>query len=380
MPAPFIAATAPVPASSASVAPAALSGITTIDDKVRIDVEIEAYEQLRQALGRISRQVSASLSCPATLAIVDGDVAQGLDLIAALPTQLRLLQAAFACVEQGAAAAFSSLSGADSMWTGANLAAALDLLSAFRQDTAFLGREVVIAPFGLAAAAAEALGGTSRRVLHPGLTVPGSGGSLEPAFFADIAKVLEARNAAHAAYLRLASRVQSMAPGDRQRSAANAMLDQVRAQFDSADAVFRALDDLLTRSDPPSAVPALQCMIAADRLLSAVQSASTECVVFLHLRVLASGGSYRITRSLLQTMFTGDGATYNAGVVVGWALLDRSGTVKASGIVGRKSPFRRLASIDWRALASMLLVLVIALLAARYLFNLVFAVRGCEGT
>jgi hypothetical protein len=55
--------------------------------------------------------------------------------------------------------------------------------------------------------------------------------------------------------------------------------------------------------------------------------------VYLHAAIVSSGGHYRVSRSLLRTIFTGDGLSFAGGAIARWALLRKDGCVMKGGIL-----------------------------------------------
>ena len=53
---------------------------------------------------------------------------------------------------------------------------------------------------------------------------------------------------------------------------------------------------------------------------------------YLHALVVASGGFNRTSRSLLRTIFSGDGLSFLGGATARWALLKENGSVAKGGI------------------------------------------------
>jgi hypothetical protein len=90
----------------------------------------------------------------------------------------------------------------------------------------------------------------------------------------------------------------------------------------------------LRKQDPATGLTGLARLLRAEAICNLHP-------VFLHVKVVSSGGHNKITRSLLRTLFTGDGLTFMGGLVVRWALLDATGALQDGGILtARHAGFR----------------------------------------
>lgn len=78
-------------------------------------------------------------------------------------------------------------------------------------------------------------------------------------------------------------------------------------------------------------------MTGLARLLRA-EAIRARTPAFLHLKVVSSGGHNRTSRSLLRTLFAGDGLSFMGGLVARWALLNEKGEVENGGVLtGRQA-------------------------------------------
>lgn len=68
--------------------------------------------------------------------------------------------------------------------------------------------------------------------------------------------------------------------------------------------------------------------------------------VFLHAQVVSSGGYNRTSRSLLRTIFVGDGMSFMGGATVRWALLEKDGAVADGGIASARAWGRFPSSLE----------------------------------
>ena len=55
--------------------------------------------------------------------------------------------------------------------------------------------------------------------------------------------------------------------------------------------------------------------------------------IYLHAKVVSSGGHHRISRSLFRTLFVGDGLSFAGGAIVRWGLLTGTGELLLGGIL-----------------------------------------------
>jgi hypothetical protein len=103
-------------------------------------------------------------------------------------------------------------------------------------------------------------------------------------------------------------------------------LDPLTAALDRSDRRLSELQAQWANVDQNSQMSLLARLLRAEAL-------KEKNPIYLHAQIVSSGGYVRTTRSLLSTIFTGDGVSFQGGVVVRWALLDRDGSVQDGGIL-----------------------------------------------
>jgi hypothetical protein len=102
------------------------------------------------------------------------------------------------------------------------------------------------------------------------------------------------------------------------------------------DKRFNDLQSQLGKADTDgSGLTMLARLLRAETIMS-------RSPMFVHARVVLAGGSNRVQRSLMRTIFTGDGLSSTGGAVVSWAILNANGAVEDGGILSEsrsaKSP------------------------------------------
>jgi hypothetical protein len=107
-------------------------------------------------------------------------------------------------------------------------------------------------------------------------------------------------------------------------SALRRELDPITEPMARADQRLSELETSLSARDEKSGLTVLSRLLRAEAL-----RARNATVV--HAQVVSSGGHHRVARSLLRTIFTGDGLSATGGAVARWGVLAPDGDVLRSG-------------------------------------------------
>lgn len=344
-----------------------LDGTTTIDDKMQFEPVRLSYEAAQAIAEQVAAAVASGVkdkplvvvagarlladlgNLVATKIMLDGfaedfkslksagDVAAGRSVPAAVATADEVRRQAVPAPAMMLPALGAITAGAQS---------ALALLGLFRENVDFRGVAVAIDATALELALAAHLAAHGAgEVIVPDLSVPS-----EPA-----AGDGTLRDALLAAHSERAAAWRAVAPLIALRAEAEAQLDDATTREDdeAVDAaaarvreVRRALDPIsgplasleqrfdelqgqLTKvSDADGGLTVLARLFRAEAIRAREP-------IYVHIRALSAGGANRVSRSLLRTIFTGDGLSATGGIVVSWALLTATGDVLAGGIASR---------------------------------------------
>jgi hypothetical protein len=110
-------------------------------------------------------------------------------------------------------------------------------------------------------------------------------------------------------------------------------LDPVTEALGRADQQLGDLKAEWQKPDPNSGVTNLGRLLRAEAILDMNP-------LFVHAKVVMSGGHLRTVRSLWRTMFQGDGLSAMGGAVARWALLANDGSVMDGGIASARQSAR----------------------------------------
>lgn len=232
----------------------------------------------------------------------------------------------------------------------AGVQAALGLVSLFREDVEFHGTETTLdsQAFDLALAARLQEKG-AQKVLIPDFAVfspvQGERGSL----LATLESVQEAKKETwkvlgpviselvrFEAELDRAVAEKNQALVDKLSSELSVLRRSVDPLTEPLSRLDQQLNDLQVRWNQPEGSTGLTLLA---RLLRA-EAIRNLGPLFLHAKVVFSGGHLRTSRSLLRMLFTGDGLTAMGGAIARWALLGENGAVVLGGIVSERQSTR----------------------------------------
>jgi hypothetical protein len=344
-----------------------VDGSTTIDDKMAFEPTRLSYRSIVAVAAEIARQTCDAMGGDRPVVITGGELHADLanltatevllaqsvkqyTAISALAAKLLPLQRERAGFESLAAAIDSAaFVGATAAFAAgippvvAGLQAGIGLLALFRENIQFTGTAVVVDQLAVqfaVAAAIKAHHKTSVRVydtvILPALDSERS--SLQTALGA----VEDARGEAWSA---AAPHVKSLIDAQVRLDAAAAVpnneaavqraaehVTELRQQLapitdalENADKQFATLTARLETIDEATGLMALGRLLRAERV-------KQDTPLYLHVRVVASGGHHRVARNLFRTLFAGDGVSALGGGVVRWALLGSDGAFLAGGI------------------------------------------------
>jgi hypothetical protein len=348
-----------------------LDGTTTLDDKMAFEPERLAYRSAVVVAERIATNVRELKPPPTNVVITGGELLGDLSNLVATKVILEQIVTEFDAIPRlaerlapakrsralesvatGAVApaaaaaplAAAVLAGVNPVIAGVQ--AGLGLLALLRQNVQFTGATTTIDQVAVQFAVASALVSQTIRVeIEPIATLP----ALE-AKDSDLRQHLEqVERARAAAWNAVAPHVKGLLDAQLRLEAASSMPDNTAAVQDAAqqltelrqqmapvtdalehaDARLTSVNAALEKVDESSGMMALGKLLRAERL-------QVEKPHYLHVRVVSSGGHHRVTRSLLRTIFSGDGVSAMGGVVIRWALVDAEGAFLMGGILDER--------------------------------------------
>jgi hypothetical protein len=294
--------------------------LSDLANLVAIGVMLDTIAGDYQALGQQAANLSEDRSTPVFNAIAEEATAQMARVSALAPLPLTPLTAV-----EGV------------------LNTALGIVSLFREDVSFSGVKTGVDALAFEiAVAAEMKKRSFARVLIPGLFVV-------PSHVAGQDSLLFRLKAIEGAKLTL---WRILAPIVSDLVESETELDQASRDANQAE-VDRLTGEIakLRRDLSPITEPAAKTDQRFSEILTELQKVDADsgltglarllraeaigntAPMFLHIKVVSSGGHNRISRSLFRTLFAGDGLSFMGGVVARWALLNEKGEVEKGGIL-----------------------------------------------
>jgi hypothetical protein len=262
---------------------------------------------------------------------------EGLDFLrqeAETANQIDLLESTTPAV-----AGLEALAGIPAMIAGG----AFQVLQLLQQDVSYQGREVTLHPLALTLHLASMWENDPQvHVICP---------RLYPASSAAFKSLVElyASLGVHrqSAYRKVHGLVQAVAklkPDNPKLPVVQFSLNFSRELFDSADQVYeqlgRRLDAASAVEEKQPGAPSLLELIRAGLLVEEAQK--DENSVVLYHQLFASGGHVRTVKSVLRTLFFGDGVSTSGGVVAGFALIHpQTARIQCSSTYGANSVWER---------------------------------------
>jgi hypothetical protein len=338
-----------------------MEGKTTVDDKMVFEPERLSYQSADRLAFRIATAVKATVKDQ--LVVIAGTTfLSDLANLQAAKVVLEQLQRDYVALEElarsiaerrepavtppTAAAPVPHVAaravGLEPIMTGVSLA--LGLVSLFREDVEYRGIQTVVNPlaFELSLASKVKAAG-AMKVFVPDLVAlpsPHSGDNSLRAGMKAVqdakAKVWKAAGPLVAELVRLdeeldrAARDKNQGRVDeltRNLSAMRQALDPVTEPLGRVDQQLADLQAAWGKTDAATGLTMLARWLRAEGI-----QVLTPPPVFLHAQVVSSGGYNRTSRSLLRTIFIGDGTIFMGGATARWALLENDGAVADGGI------------------------------------------------
>jgi hypothetical protein len=292
------------------------------------------------------------------IVLLDDELMSAFRLFASLTLQLALFEKGFASVAPVTQAMTPSIAASLSFSavTGA-VAGVVDLLGQFRQDTQFFGRAVSIRETALYIELAHAFRKEGFQVLYPRLLSYQALQVTQPSH-ATLTKlfdgVFEARQEAAQRLRPLLQSVADLeqeildrrrefpdADAARQKVLTNELqdldsqlvnarkhLDPDLVLFENTDAQWNELQKGLVRADEKSGHVPMQLIVRVADVLAVFMNSPH--AYFCYANAVVAGGTMRIRRNLLRTLFCGDALEFSGGAVVSYALLDGNAHILAA--------------------------------------------------
>jgi hypothetical protein len=347
-----------------------LEGKTTVDDKMVFEPERLSYQSADRLTDRIATAVKAAVK-DKQVVIAGTTFLADLANLQAIKVVLEQLQRDYAALEELARSireptvteravvapephVEATAVGIEPIGIGVSLA--LGLVSLFREDVEYRGIQTVVNPlaFELSLASKVKAAG-AKKVFVPdfvALPYPQSGDNSLRAGMKAVqdakAKVWKAAGPLIAELVRLdeeldrAARDKNQGRVDelsRNLSAMRQALDPITEPLGRADQQLTDLRAAWGKTDEATGLTMLARWLRAE----GIQALNP---VFLHAQVVSSGGYNRTSRSLLRTIFIGDGTIFMGGATARWALLENDGAVADGGIESAREWGRFPSSLE----------------------------------
>jgi hypothetical protein len=355
-----------------------LEGKTTIDDKMRFEPERLSYESANLLAVQIANTVATAVK-DCTVIIAGTQLLSDFSNLRAVYLTLEILAHDYenlAGLGKGLAERrlhvdvdHPLMAAPEAMFTAAISSAiapatalanaALGLISLFRSDVEYRGATTSVDGLAFELALGSKLIGKAQKVILPDLMVISAISKEQNSLTVRLARTEKAKAAAWAAVGPLISELVRL-EGELDRAAR----ENDQAEFDKLTVL---LSDL-RRDLQPISEPMARCdqrfatlqnewlqvdettgLSQLARLLRAEVIQEGQKTLYLHAKVVSSGGHHRISRSLLRTLFVGDGLSFAGGAIVRWGLLTESGELLQGGILSEaltRSSRRQLESAD----------------------------------
>jgi hypothetical protein len=349
-----MAETKPTP----SVTP--LEGKTSIDDKMFFEPERLSYESADDIATRIVAQITKQIK-DKTVVIAGEHFLADLGNLHAAYVTLETLKNDYnaICTNSGTLVSNLSLMTVDSVTTITAAAAAslgavsvipaastvlqatLGIASLLREDVEYHGAHVQIDSLSFEIALASRVTEHASRGLVPALFVLTAPVTDEGSLVSRLREVQKAKERAWKVVGPVvAELVRLEADLDRAvREADKGNADQLSAQVLGLRRDLQPLSDPLARADQRLSdlqtrwnEPATEGGTATLATLLRAEAIQQLQPIYLHAKIVNGGGHHRISRSLLRTLFVGDGLRFSGGAIARWAMIDKQGFVTRGGI------------------------------------------------
>ncbi|MER8512125.1 hypothetical protein NKH47_04120 [Mesorhizobium sp. M1060] len=305
------------------------SGATTIDDNVKIEVDILALGALREIAEQIATEISERAEKP-NLVIIGGDeLILAVRAYSGFRTRALGLKAELKSLLAAVKPTTKAKPGLESMTAGlddASLAVQglTTLLSFFKAETAYFGRSVELKETALYPALAGQLIARKIPVSAPGYFPATTGGAGEPA--SPIVAMLDDLHS-------LRNQVAAM-------PAEEASTAKIQALLATVDGVIEAV--LKVDPEAGKSNPLAQLLLGAE-YIAQIKGATKP--LFLSANVISAGGSYRTRKHLFTTLFTGDQLSCSGGAAVGYFAFDlKSSKLVLSDVLYHATGYQQLSS------------------------------------
>ena len=342
-----------------------LEGKTTIDDKMFFEPERLSYQCADAIAGEIAQRVKNEVS-EKTVVIASTQLLADFANLQAVYVMLDSLTRDYQSVahlgreltQRRSQPGLESLNLASesviaAAVTGAIAPAtamvnmALGLVSFFREDVEYHGAKTVVDSLAFELAIASHLREVGApKVIIPDLRIDSAVRTNENSLSFRLAKT---QNAKSEAWRLVAPMITELVQLEAELE--RAAQEKNQAEFDRISAVvsdlrrdMQPVSEPLARCDQRLANAQEQWSLSDEstgvselaRLLRA-EAIQHSNPTYLHAKVVSSGGHHRISRSLLRTIFVGDGLSFAGGATARWALLEGSGIVVKGGILVKRA-------------------------------------------
>jgi hypothetical protein len=357
-----------------------LEGSATLDDKMTFEPTRLSYRGAVAAAAEIARVTCEAMAQDREIVITGGELLTDLANLTAtelmlaqsekqytaiaaladklLPEELEPSSVVFALPPGGGTAAIKGAVAAFAAGIPpvvAGLQAGIGLLALFRENVEFTGTAVTLDQLAVQFAVAAALKTHAKPVVRVYETaILPALDSEHSALQKALDRVQDARGKAWSAaaphvksLIDAQVKLEAAAGVPNNKEAVKEAADRVtelRQQLapitdalDDADKQFAGLTAQLEKVDEATGLLTLGRLLRAERM-------KRDAPLYLHVRVVASGGHHRVARNLFRMLFAGDGVSALGGAVVRWGLLDSEGALLAGGVYD----YRRAAEFPRR--------------------------------
>lgn len=323
-------------ASLPSVTP--LEGNTTIDDGVKVEVQIIAHRAVAEIAERLASALPLEPDGKCTVVLLDASLGRALLEYRALDAAVGILHRRFEALERLWSPAVGEMRPSLALpAAGAVLQEALGFLSLLRQDTRYFGREVAIGELALRSMLAAHI---RRRALVVWPSKVGWGQTASGFVPTQVGPRLD----------ELSDRV-----ADAVRRVGDAAKDQSRAAerqplVAAYEAWIAAAQELLLATSKVGDGTGPSLLERAQNAAWVLErtKAGGGAVYYLASETVVSGGSYRSRKNLFTTLFTGDLLSYSGGAAVSYVLFDANGNVVSADTLSAFTGFGKFRNKSTR--------------------------------
>jgi hypothetical protein len=342
-----------------------LEGKTTIDDKMFFEPERLSYQCAEAIAAEIAEKVSCNVEGQ-TVVIASTQLLADFANLQAAYTTLEVLARDYQSVADlgGELTVRRSLPGVEHVTIASEafisaavtsaiapatalVNAALGLVGFFREDVEYHGAKTTVDSLAFEIALASHLKeAKAKEVIIPDLKITSAVLARENSLSFRLAKAQSAKSRAWSVIapmitelVRLEAELERVArEGDQAEfDRISALVSDLRRDMQPVSEPLARCDQQLadlqrqwSKLDESSGVSELARLLRAETILA-------DGPMYLHAKVVSSGGHHRISRSLFRTIFVGDGLSFAGGATARWALLESSGVVIKGGILVRRA-------------------------------------------